>query len=117
MLALGGLSILSGVLPYVGLAMLAVFLVGVTPKMHDYWNHKDPMQRMGDRGPHGAARVGGGSVGGEGGGAGRVGGIVTEEAQGEEKHGEKQGTGPPVPGTLVSGCQSIGLSAGVYSTA
>ena len=49
LLALGGLSILTGVLPYAGLGMLAVFLIGVTPTMHDYWNHKDPMQRMGDR--------------------------------------------------------------------
>jgi uncharacterized membrane protein YphA (DoxX/SURF4 family) len=49
LLSLGGLSILTGVEPYVGLALLAVFLVGVTPKMHDYWNTKDPMQRMGDR--------------------------------------------------------------------
>jgi uncharacterized membrane protein YphA (DoxX/SURF4 family) len=49
LLALGGLSILTGVLPHVGLALLAVFLIGVTPKMHDYWNTKDPMQRMGDR--------------------------------------------------------------------
>jgi uncharacterized membrane protein YphA (DoxX/SURF4 family) len=50
MLALGGLSILTGLYPYIGLALLAVFLVGVTPKMHDYWNVKDPMQRMGERG-------------------------------------------------------------------
>jgi uncharacterized membrane protein YphA (DoxX/SURF4 family) len=49
LLALGGLSILTGVLPYVGLGLLAVFFLGVTPKMHDYWNTKDPMQRMGDR--------------------------------------------------------------------
>src|SRR5438128_260412 len=49
LLAVGGLSILTGVFPYVGLGLLAVFFVGVTPKMHDYWNAKDPMQRMGDR--------------------------------------------------------------------
>src|SRR5438067_13710705 len=34
LLTLGGLSVLTGLYPYVGLAMLAVFLVGVTPKMH-----------------------------------------------------------------------------------
>jgi uncharacterized membrane protein YphA (DoxX/SURF4 family) len=49
LLALGGLSVLTGLYPHVGLAMLALFLVGVTPKMHDYWNTKDPMARMGDR--------------------------------------------------------------------
>jgi putative oxidoreductase len=49
LLALGGLSILTGFYPYVGLGMLAIFLVGVTPKMHDYWNIKDPLARMGDR--------------------------------------------------------------------
>jgi uncharacterized membrane protein YphA (DoxX/SURF4 family) len=49
LLVLGGLSVLTGLYPYVGLTLLAVFLVGVTPKMHDYWNTKDPMARMGDR--------------------------------------------------------------------
>lgn len=49
LLALGGLSLLTGYLPLVGLALLAVFLVGVTPKMHDFWNAKDPMARMGER--------------------------------------------------------------------
>jgi uncharacterized membrane protein YphA (DoxX/SURF4 family) len=49
LLSLGGLSVLTGLYPYAGLAMLAVFLIGVTPKMHDYWNVKDPMQRMGER--------------------------------------------------------------------
>lgn len=49
LLALGGLSIITGVYPYVGLALIAVFLVGVTPTMHDFWTVKDPMQRMGER--------------------------------------------------------------------
>ena len=49
LLALGGLSLLTGYLPLVGLGFLAVFLVGVTPKMHDFWNVKDPMARMGER--------------------------------------------------------------------
>ena len=49
LLVLGGLSVLTGLYPYIGLAMLAVFLLGVTPAMHDYWNTKDPMARMGDR--------------------------------------------------------------------
>jgi len=49
LLALGGLSLLTGYLPLVGLGLLAVFLVGVTPKMHDFWTVKDPMARMGER--------------------------------------------------------------------
>ena len=49
LLALGGLSVLVGYAPRAGLALLTVFLVGVTPKMHDFWNTKDPMARMGDR--------------------------------------------------------------------
>lgn len=49
LLAAGGLSVLTGYLPYVGLGLLAVFLVGVTPKMHDFWNVTDPMARMGER--------------------------------------------------------------------
>lgn len=48
-LALGGLSLLTGFWPLVGLALLGVFLIGTTPKMHDYWNVKDPMARMGER--------------------------------------------------------------------
>jgi putative oxidoreductase len=49
LLALGGLSLLTGYQSLIGLAFLALFLVGVTPKMHDYWNVKDPMARMGER--------------------------------------------------------------------
>jgi putative oxidoreductase len=49
LLALGGLSLLTGYQPLIGLAFLTLFLVGVTPKIHDYWNVKDPMARMGER--------------------------------------------------------------------
>lgn len=49
LLALGGTSVLTGLYPLVGLAMLALFLVGVTPAMHDFWRIEDPMQRMGER--------------------------------------------------------------------
>jgi len=49
LLTLGGLSVLAGLYPLVGLAMLGVFLVGVTPKMHDFWHVADPMQRMGEQ--------------------------------------------------------------------
>jgi putative oxidoreductase len=46
MLILGGLSILAGLYPFVGIVLLAVFLVGVTPVMHNFWTVKDPQARM-----------------------------------------------------------------------
>jgi putative oxidoreductase len=46
MLMLGGVSLLTGVKPKVGAGLVAAFLAGVTPKMHDYWNVDDPNQRM-----------------------------------------------------------------------
>lgn len=49
LLTLGGLSLLTGYLPVLGLGLLALFLIGVTPKMHDFWTVKDPMARMGER--------------------------------------------------------------------
>lgn len=49
LLFLGGFSILTGAFPYVGLGLVVLFLVGVTPKMHDFWNIEDPMQRMGEQ--------------------------------------------------------------------
>lgn len=49
LLLLGGISVLLGVYPLVGLAMLALFLVGVTPQMHNFWAIQDPMMRMGER--------------------------------------------------------------------
>jgi putative oxidoreductase len=49
MLAVGGLSILTGIYPFVGIALLSLFLVGVTPKMHDFWNAKDPMAKMAEQ--------------------------------------------------------------------
>lgn len=45
----GGLSILLGLYPWIGAAMLSVFFVGVTPKMHDFWTVQDRMQRMGEQ--------------------------------------------------------------------
>lgn len=44
LLLVGGLSVLAGVYPLVGLAAIAVFLVGVTPKMHRFWGVEDPQQ-------------------------------------------------------------------------
>lgn len=49
LLLAGGLSVVTGILPYWGLAALLVFLVGVTPKMHDFWNVEDPQARMGEQ--------------------------------------------------------------------
>lgn len=49
LLLAAGASILLGIFPHVGLALAALFFVGVTPKMHDFWNVEDPMQRMGEQ--------------------------------------------------------------------
>jgi uncharacterized membrane protein YphA (DoxX/SURF4 family) len=49
LLLLGGLSILLGVYAYVGIVLLVLFLLGVSFKMHAYWNEADPMAKMGDR--------------------------------------------------------------------
>jgi len=49
LLTVGGLSLVLGLYPYLGVAALAAFLVGVTPMMHDFWSVQDPMQRMGER--------------------------------------------------------------------
>lgn len=45
LLLAGGLSVITGILPAVGLALLALFLLGVTPKMHDFWAQSDPQAR------------------------------------------------------------------------
>ena len=49
MLLLGGLSMLSGVRPKLGASLIGAFLLGVTPKMHDFWNVDDGQQRMGEQ--------------------------------------------------------------------
>ena len=38
LLLLGGVSILTGIYPQIGIACIAAFFLGVTFKMHDYWN-------------------------------------------------------------------------------
>ena len=45
LLLVGGLSMLTGFWPRVGLIALALFLIGVTPVMHAFWKESDPMQR------------------------------------------------------------------------
>jgi putative oxidoreductase len=47
-LTLGGASVLLGLKPKVGAALIAAFLAGVSPVMHDFWRAEDPNQRMND---------------------------------------------------------------------
>ncbi len=49
MMILGGAGILLGVYVQCAITLLALFLIGVTPKMHAYWKDTDPMQKMGNR--------------------------------------------------------------------
>lgn len=49
LLLAGGLSVISGVKPRAGLVLLAVFLLGVTPVMHDFWSDEDPQQKANNR--------------------------------------------------------------------
>jgi putative oxidoreductase len=42
----GGISILTGVQPKMGAALIATFLLGVSPQMHAFWTEDDPQQRM-----------------------------------------------------------------------
>jgi len=44
----GGISLILGLWPRVGAACIMLFLVGVTPMMHDFWNATDPQARMND---------------------------------------------------------------------
>jgi putative oxidoreductase len=46
LLALGGLSILLGVRPKVGVLLLALFLVPVSLAMHNFWSDRDPQMRQ-----------------------------------------------------------------------
>ena len=46
LLLLGGAGVVLGIFVKFSLACLAIFLVGVTLKMHDYWNLEDPTQKM-----------------------------------------------------------------------
>lgn len=49
MLVLGGLSLITGVRPKLGASLIGAFLLGVTPKMHDFWRVEDAQQRMGEQ--------------------------------------------------------------------
>jgi putative oxidoreductase len=46
LILLGGLSVLTGVQPKIGASLIATFLLGVSPQMHDFWRIDDQEQRM-----------------------------------------------------------------------
>ncbi len=45
MLLAGGISVLLGIYPTIGLWVLAAFLAGTTPFMHNFWAASDPNQK------------------------------------------------------------------------
>jgi uncharacterized membrane protein YphA (DoxX/SURF4 family) len=49
LLLLGGLSLLLGYHPTVGAALLVIFLLGVSFKIHNYWTVTDPQQKMSEQ--------------------------------------------------------------------
>ncbi|MEA2715409.1 MAG: putative oxidoreductase [Candidatus Parcubacteria bacterium] len=49
LLLIGGLSMLLGISPKIGVIVLAVFLIGVSFKMHAFWKVTDPMAKSMDR--------------------------------------------------------------------
>jgi len=49
MLILGGLSILLGAYPVVGIVLLVVFLIPVSFMMHNFWKVQDPQMKMGEK--------------------------------------------------------------------
>ncbi len=46
LLIVGGVSMMTGVAPGLGVAAIAAFLAGVSPVMHDFWRHSDPGERQ-----------------------------------------------------------------------
>jgi len=48
LLLLGGLSLLLGYQPTIGVALLVIFLLGVSFKMHNFWAVQDPQVKMGE---------------------------------------------------------------------
>jgi uncharacterized membrane protein YphA (DoxX/SURF4 family) len=48
LIILGGISILLGLQPRWGVALVSAFLIPVTLLMHQYWKHTDPMMRIND---------------------------------------------------------------------
>lgn len=48
LILLGGASVLLGAWPVVGCTLIALFLLGVSPRMHNFWAITDPNQKMAD---------------------------------------------------------------------
>jgi putative oxidoreductase len=48
LLIVGGLCVLLGVVPRIGLACIILFLAVVTPTMHNFWTASDPQMRQMD---------------------------------------------------------------------
>lgn len=46
LLVIGGLSLVTGVRPKIGASLIATFLLGVSPRMHDFWRIEDGERRM-----------------------------------------------------------------------
>jgi uncharacterized membrane protein YphA (DoxX/SURF4 family) len=46
LIVIGGLSILLGYQPLIGVTAVVLFLLGVSPMMHNFWAIQDPMQKM-----------------------------------------------------------------------
>jgi uncharacterized membrane protein YphA (DoxX/SURF4 family) len=46
MVLLGGLSVLTGFHPRVGASLIILFLLGVTPAMHNFWTEQGPARVM-----------------------------------------------------------------------
>jgi putative oxidoreductase len=49
LLLAGGASVLLGLYPRAGIALLVLFLLGVSFTMHAFWRITDPQQRMGEQ--------------------------------------------------------------------
>jgi putative oxidoreductase len=49
LLLIGGLSIVLGYQPVIGVVALVLFFVGVTPMMHAFWKVSDPQAKMAER--------------------------------------------------------------------
>ena len=48
-LVVSGASVALGLRPEIGLVLIVVFLLVVTPVMHDFWNAADSGQRLGEK--------------------------------------------------------------------
>jgi putative oxidoreductase len=46
LLIAGGLSLITGYKPKLGVALIATFLAGVSPSIHKFWSESDPQQRQ-----------------------------------------------------------------------